>query len=71
MGGEEDLRLLGTTRLVARTGTDEAHAALLTSGFDAREATLLEPMRYPVSGRRCNPGEPRELAQPDPLTTRT
>lgn len=45
--------------------------ALLTSGFDAREAKLLELMCNPMGGRGCDPGEPRELTQRDPLTTRT
>ena len=71
LSGEDDLRLLGTTRSAGHAGSDEPDAALLTRDFDAREATLLELMRYPMSGRGCDLGEPREFAQRDPLTTRT
>lgn len=71
MRSEEDLRLLGATRLTRRTRSQEPDAALLTDDFDAREAALLELMRYTMSGRRCDLGGARELAQRDPLTART
>lgn len=71
MSAKEDLGPLGTTRLAGRRRSDEPDAAFLTNDFDAREATLLELMCYPMSGRGCDPGEARELAQRDPFTTRT
>lgn len=71
LSGEDDLRLLGTTRLTRRTRSQQPDAALLTDDFDARQATLLEPMCYPMGGRGRDLGEARELAQRDPLTTRT
>ncbi len=61
---------LGPLHSAGHPGTDEPDVALLTSYFDAREATLLELMRYPMGGRGRDPGEARELAQRDPLTTR-
>ena len=67
---EVNLRLRDTPRSDGRTASQEPDAALLASDFDARDATLLELMRYPMSGRRCDPGGPRELAQRDPLTAR-
>lgn len=71
MSGKEDLRLLGRTDSAAQTGSDEPNAALLTDDLDAREATLLELMRYPMSGRGRDLGDARELAQRDPVTART